>query len=195
MIKSKLISKAIFTDKSISTLNQLVDYTGIYSIAFMEQTHSNIVVNASKAGIFKSDGVLTTKPNLGLMVSTADCMPILLKDNKKIGAIHSGWRGVKNKILEKTIQSFELNSLLISVGPHAQLCCYEVKKDVSKYFESYIEKRDKKTYLSLSESLKELSRKHGFQTEVSSICTVCDNSYNSFRKNKTNKRQYGFIWK
>ena len=54
MIKSKLISKAIFTDKSISTLNELVDYTGIESFAFMEQTHSNIVVNASKAGIFKS---------------------------------------------------------------------------------------------------------------------------------------------
>ena len=61
MIKSKLISKAIFTDKSISTLNELVDYTGIESFAFMEQTHSNIVVNASKAGIFKSDGLLTYK--------------------------------------------------------------------------------------------------------------------------------------
>ena len=195
MIKSKLISKAIFTDKSISSLNQLVNYTGVDSFAFMEQTHSNIVVNASKAGIFKSDGVLTSKPNLGLVVSTADCMPILLKDNKKIGAVHSGWKGVKNKILEKTIQSFELNSLLISVGPHAQLCCYEVKNDVSKYFESYIEKRDGKTYLSLSKSLKELSKKHGFRIEVSSICTICDNSYNSFRKNNTNKRQYGFIWK
>lgn len=195
MIKSKLISKAIFTDKSISSLNQLVNYTGVDSLAFMEQTHSNIVVNASKAGIFKSDGVLTSKPNLGLVVSTADCMPILLKDNKKIGAVHSGWKGVKNKILEKTIQSFELNSLLISVGPHAQLCCYEVKNDVSKYFESYIEKRDGKTYLSLSKSLKELSKKHGFRIEVSSICTICDNSYNSFRKNNTNKRQYGFIWK
>mgnify|MGYP001157569054 FL=1 len=195
MIKSKLISKAIFTDKSISTLNQLVDYTGIDSFAFMDQTHSNIVINASKAGIFKSDGLLTYKSNLGLLVSTADCMPILLKDNKKIGAVHSGWRGVKNKILEKTIQSFELNSLFISVGPHAQLCCYEVKNDVSKYFESYTEKRDGKTYLSLSESLKELSKKCGFRIEVSSICTICDSSYNSFRKNKTNNRQYGFIWK
>ncbi len=46
----------------------------------------------------------------------------------------------------------------------------------------------------MSQSLKELSNETGFQIEVSTICTICDSSYNSYRENKTNKRQYGFIW-
>jgi len=31
-------------------------------------------------------------------------MPILLSDKKRIGAIHSGWRGLKNNIVEKAIK-------------------------------------------------------------------------------------------
>jgi copper oxidase (laccase) domain-containing protein len=82
----------------------------------------------------------------------------------------------------------------MSVGPHAQSCCYEVKEDVSKYLYKYIDIREGKEYLDMSQSLKELSNETGFQIEVSTICTICDSSYNSYRENKTNKRQYGFIW-
>ena len=54
--------------------------------------------------------------------------------------------------------------------------------------------REGKEYLNMSESLRDLSNKIGFEIEVSSICTICDSSYNSYRENKTSKRQYGFIW-
>ena len=56
------------------------------------------------------------------------------------------------------------------------------------------DKREGKEYLNMSESLRDLSNKIGFEIEVSSICTICDSSYNSYRENKTSKRQYGFIW-
>ena len=69
-----------------------------------------------------------------------------------------------------------------------------MQKDVAKYLYKYIETREGKDYLNMSQSLIELSNKFGFQIEISSICTICDNSYNSFRENKTDKRQYGFIW-
>ena len=42
---------------------------------------------------------------------------------------------------------------------------------------------------------KDLSEKEGFQVEVSSICTICNSSYNSYRENKTSARQFGVIWK
>jgi copper oxidase (laccase) domain-containing protein len=83
----------------------------------------------------------------------------------------------------------------MSVGPHAQSCCYEVKDDVSKYLYRYIDKREGKEYLNMAQSLRDMSNKIGFKIEVSSICTICDSSYNSYRENKTRKRQYGFIWK
>ena len=195
MIESKLIPNALFADKNVKSVDKLKDFTGIEYIASMNQTHSDLVAFVESPRIYNSDGIYTEKPKLGLIVQTADCMPILLSDKKRIGAIHSGWRGLKNNIVKKAIKKFDVNQLLISIGPHAQSCCYEVKNDVRQYFNDYTELRDKVFYLNMSQILKDLSEEEGFQIEVSSICTICDNSYNSYRENKTIERQFGVIWR
>ena len=195
MIVSKLIPKALFSDKSVKSVNNLKDYAGIEYIASMNQTHSDVITFVKSSEVYDSDGIYTEKPKLGLVVQTADCMPILLSDKKRIGAIHSGWRGLKNNIVKKAIKKFDVNQLLISIGPHAQSCCYEVKNDVRQYFNDYTELRDRMFYLNMSQILKDLSEEEGFQIEVSSICTICDNSYNSYRENKSIERQFGVIWR
>ena len=43
MIESKLIPKALFSDKSVKSVNNLKDYAGIEYIASMNQTHSDVV--------------------------------------------------------------------------------------------------------------------------------------------------------
>ena len=195
MIESKLIPNAFFSDKSVKSVNNLKDNVGIRFIASMNQTHSDVVTFVKSPRVYESDGIYTEKPKLGLVVQTADCMPILLNDKKRIGAIHSGWRGLKNNIVEKAIKKFDVNQLSISIGPHAQSCCYEIKEDVKKYFNDYTEVRDDMFFLNMSQVLKDLSEEQGFQLEISSICTICNSSYNSYRENKTSKRQFGFIWK
>jgi len=195
MIESKLIPNAFFSDKSVKSVNNLKDNVGIKFIASMNQTHSDVVTFVKSPRVYDSDGIYTEKPKLGLVVQTADCMPILLNDKKRIGAIHSGWRGLKNNIVEKAIKKFNVNQLSISIGPHAQSCCYEIKEDVKKYFNDYTEVRDDMFFLNMSQVLKDLSEEKGFQLEISSICTICNSSYNSYRENKTSKRQFGVIWK
>ena len=195
MIESKLIPNALFADKNVKSVDKLKEFTGIEYIASMNQTHSDLVAFVESPRIYNSDAIYTEKPKLGLIVQTADCMPILLSDKKRIGAIHSGWRGLKNNIVKKAIKKFDVNQLLISIGPHAQSCCYEVKNDVRQYFNDYTELRDRMFYLNMSQILKDLSEEEGFQIEVSSICTICDNSYNSYRENKTIERQFGVIWR
>ena len=195
MIESKLIPKALFSDKSVKSVNNLKDSVGIEYIASMNQTHSDVVTFVESSEVYDSDGIYTEKPKLGLVVQTADCMPILLSDKKRIGAIHSGWRGLKSNIVKKAIKKFDINQLSISIGPHAQSCCYEVKEDVKKYFNDYIEFRNGMFFLNMSQVLKDLSKEEGFQVEVSSICTICNSSYNSYRENKTTERQFGVIWK
>ena len=195
MIESKLIPNALFADKYVKSVDKLKEFTGIEYIASMNQTHSDLVDFVESPKVYNSDGIYTEKPKLGLVVQTADCMPILLSDKKRIGAIHSGWRGLKNNILEKAIKKFDVNELSISIGPHARSCCYEVKEDVKKYFNDYTEQRDGMFFLNMSKVLKDLSKKEGFQVEVSSVCTICDSSYNSYRENKTTARQFGVIWK
>ena len=101
----------------------------------------------------------------------------------------------KEQYIRKSNQKFDVNELSISIGPHAQSCCYEVKEDVKKYFNDYTELRDGMFFLNLSKALKDLSEKEGFQVEVSSKCTICNSSYNSYRENKTSSRQFGVIWK
>ena len=195
MIESKLIPNALFADKNVKSVDKLKDFAGIEYIASMNQTHSDLIAFVESPRIYNSDGIYTEKPKLGLIVQTADCMPILLSDEKRIGAIHSGWRGLKNNIVKKAIKKFDVNQLSISIGPHAQSCCYEVKNDVKKYFNDYTELRDRMFYLNMSQVLKDLSEEEGFQIEVSSICTICDSSYNSYRENKTIERQIGVIWR
>jgi len=195
MIVSKLIPKALFADKNLKSVDKLKDLAGIEYIASMNQTHSDLVTLVESPQIYDSDGIYTEKSKLGLVVRTADCMPILLSDKKRIGAIHSGWRGLKSNIVQKAIRKFDINQLSISVGPHAQSCCYEVKEDVKKHFNDYTELRDGMFFLNMSQILKELSEEKGFQIEVSSICTICNSSYNSFRENKTIERQFGVIWR
>ena len=195
MIVSKLIPKALFADKNLKSVDKLKDLAGIEYIASMNQTHSDLVTLVESPQIYDSDGIYTEKSKLGLVVRTADCMPILLSDKKRIGAIHSGWRGLKSNIVKKAIRKFDINQLSISVGPHAQSCCYEVKEDVKKHFNDYTELRDGMFFLNMSQILKELSEEKGFQIEVSSICTICNSSYNSYRENKTIERQFGVIWR
>ena len=195
MIESKLIPKALFADKTIKSVNNLKDYVGIKYIASMNQTHSDVVTFIKTSEVYDSDGIYTEEPKLGLVVQTADCMPILLSDKKRIGAIHSGWKGLKSNIVEKAIKKFDVNQLSISIGPHAQSCCYEVKEDVKQHFNDYTELRDGMFFLNMSQVLKYLSEREGFQVEVSPICTICNSSYNSYRENKTTERQFGLIWK
>ena len=107
MIESKLISKALFTDKTFTSLDNLIVEIGINSYASMKQTHSDKVVQINKAGNYDSDGILTSTKNLGLVVKTADCLPILLEDDISIGAVHAGWRGVKNNIVKKALKHFK----------------------------------------------------------------------------------------
>ena len=195
MIVSKLIPKALFADKNLKSVDKLKDLAGIEYIASMNQTHSDLVTLVESPQIYDSDGIYTEKSKLGLIVQTADCMPILLSDKKRIGAIHAGWRGLKSNIVKKAIRKFDINQLSISVGPHAQSCCYEVKEDVKNHFNDYTELRDGMFFLNMSQILKELSEERGFQIEVSSICTICNSSYNSYRENKTIERQFGVIWR
>ncbi|MBI3578034.1 MAG: laccase domain-containing protein, partial [Ignavibacteriales bacterium] len=60
------------------------------------QCHSATVQIANHPGDYKQcDGLLTNVPQVALVVSVADCVPIFIFDpnNNVVAAVHSGWRG------------------------------------------------------------------------------------------------------
>ena len=122
------------------------------NIFLLYQFHSNKFVFLKKNFQFsknkiKADAVITDQKKIPIAVLTADCVPVLLYDNKRkmIAAIHAGWKGALKEIVKKVI-SFMLkkgckeNSIIAAIGPCIQQNSYNVKEDFKKKFI----KKDKK---------------------------------------------------
>tara|TARA_B100001996_G_scaffold128364_1_gene97401 strand:- start:142 stop:777 length:636 start_codon:yes stop_codon:yes gene_type:complete len=210
MIHSKLISNGQFNDlldeqkTELSLVNKVKKYflnetsstekfNGL-KYASMLQSHSDIVLEVDMPGIYKADAIITKQKMLALVVKTADCMPILISDNEKIGVIHIGWKGIENKIFYKTISKFNLSELRVSIGPHAQKCCYEVKEDLEVKFSQHCIKKENKTFLDLSSQIREFCEVNEINLEVIDVCTIENKKYNSYRRDKTKNRQSSKIW-
>lgn len=88
------------------------------------------------------DALVSDLPNLLSGVKTADCVPVLIGDQRTraFGAVHSGWRGTLEKISERTVAKMttEFGSrpedLLCAIGPAACGKSYEVGPEVVEGF-------------------------------------------------------------
>ena len=89
---------------------------------WLEQTHSPRAVLLPHADVTpKADAAYTSAENIVCAVMTADCLPLLITDlqGSRVAAIHAGWRGLCDGIIEATIKklSSEPESLLVWLGP------------------------------------------------------------------------------
>lgn len=110
-----------------------------------KQSHTDCIkiVENTPAKFEDVDGLVTDKPNINLMLTFADCTPILLYDpiNKAIANVHSGWRGTIQKIgpkaVEKMVKEFGTNpkNVIACIGPSIAKCHFEVEEDVKNIFE------------------------------------------------------------
>ncbi len=176
-------------------------------LVYMNQIHSsNIIVvdeNSPKL-VDNCDSIITRSKNLPLMVMVADCIPILMFDDKKgiIAAIHAGRNSTFLEISKKTaevfIEKFSSNPEDINVvfGASIQKCCYEVSEDLSKIVENSFGKEFvENNYIDLQGINKKQLNDLGIKNiEISNICTKCgDKSYFSYRKDKKTGRFAGII--
>jgi YfiH family protein len=86
------------------------------------------------------DGLVTRLPGLALVVSTADCVPILVHDpvRQAVAAVHAGWRGTAARIAAEALSAMGAafgtlpGDCLAAVGPSIRACCYEVDAPVAE---------------------------------------------------------------
>jgi len=96
------------------------------------------------------DGLITNVPGIILATFHADCPPVYFIDPVKraIGLSHSGWKGTKGKIAQKTIEKMIENygtdptDLICAIGPSICGPCYEIGEDVAKEFSSAFTKEE-----------------------------------------------------
>ena len=88
----------------------------------------------------EADGFYTRQPGILLSVLTADCLPVLFsrRDGGAIAAVHAGWRGLLDGILEQMAarirQDGDTADWVASIGPAAGPCCYEVDEALVENF-------------------------------------------------------------
>jgi len=107
---------------------------------WLKQVHSNKVVQVcdSSSGSEEADGSFTRQTSKVCVVLTADCLPILIsnKAGTTVAAIHAGWRGLANGIVEVALGALGLphESLLVWLGPAIGPTKFEVGDDVKAIF-------------------------------------------------------------
>ena len=161
---------------------------GLDRLAVPRQVHGDTARRVQEPGTYEScDALMTNKPELFLVVTVADCLPIFLFDpmTKSVAAVHAGWRGSKLRILDKALRGMsaefgtKASDLIAYVGPSAGVCCYEVGEEVASEFDPEFKERQdgKKPHLDLKRFNKQLLLESGVSEEsieISEYCTICN---------------------
>ena len=171
-------------------------------ILFMNQVHGDTVVLAEDSTITPTcDALITTEHNLALAVMVADCIPLLLKSEVAVAAVHVGRRGLMNSIARNAITAMrDLGAEVIYayIGPNICGNCYEVSKEI---FEEVTERfpatnsmpRTGKFTLDLVAGLK--SEIKDTVVMDHSSCVFEDPKAFSYRRDNITGRQAGVIWR
>ena len=116
-----------------------------------------------------SDAIITSDINATLLLSTADCLPIIIVDKKQnvFGLIHAGWKGIIKDVvintLDKmiTIYGSKKEDIFIQIGPHIGFSDFNINDSkIKREFIEYLleakliknDKSDVKKYITTSKT-------------------------------------------
>lgn len=175
---------------------------------WLQQVHGTRVINADDwhHGI-AADAIFARRPQQVCPVLTADCLPVLLTDQQgqQVAAIHAGWRGLLNGIIETTLRQFTTptSTVLAWLGPAIGPQQFEVGSEVYAAFverhasaaQAFIQ-TDATHYLA---DIYQLAKQRLQQQGVKLIfggehCTVQAPQFYSYRRDKTTGRMISVIW-
>jgi len=125
--------------KEQSRLTAILD-DRVRRLRYCEQIHGCTIHEIFAGGegvaeIGPGDGLVTSAERVGLLVFTADCVPVLLAGDGIVAAIHSGWRGCAADIVGAAVahlvrRGVQPNRIRVALGPAVCGACYEIGPDV-----------------------------------------------------------------
>lgn len=165
---------------------------------FSQQMHTDIVrpvtheqrgIGLYRPGDMDCDALITNQPGLVLTVFSADCCTILLRCRASgaIGAVHAGWRGTAQGIVQKTVEAMvhaygaDPAHMDAATGPCISQCCFETDADVPDAMraalgtlaEPAIEQRGHKYHVDLKALNRTWLQLAGVPAEQIDTCTLC----------------------
>lgn len=198
-------------------------------INWLMQTHSTDIINLDTDYKTKddnsypeADASFTKNKNVIAAVLTADCLPVFItnKSGSFVAAIHAGWRGLVDGVIENTIKNIKesANDLIIWMGPAIGPKKFEVGEEVKKKFldqaknialieSSFITSNLAKSgdsseqkyladlYLLAKDRLLSLNIPEAQIHYSYDNCTYSnEDKFHSYRRDKTTKRMASLIW-
>ncbi len=108
------------------------------NFCWLKQVHGVTIVEAQE-GVqdVEADAVTSVRKKQVCVVMTADCLPVLLCDRQgsRVAALHGGWRGLADGIIEKGLAAFDdASQVLAWLGPAIGPESFEVGEDVLEAF-------------------------------------------------------------
>jgi len=171
--------------------------------AIMSQVHGDnvIVINQVTTQVPVADALITANPEIALVVMVADCIPLLLRSENLVAAVHVGRAGLMNSIALKTVAMMSaLGAAQISgsIGPAICGKCYEVPQElhdevVAKHPLARSKTRIETPALDLPRALIATLAQVNVPVGISAGCTLEDENSFSYRRNQVTGRQAGVI--
>ncbi len=147
------------------------------------------------------DGLWSSEAHSALGIKVADCLPVTMIDpaHSVIANVHSGWRGVVQRITSQTIaaivreSAFDPRASLAYLGPSIRVCCFEVGEEVVDQLAlghgdvmRYVDRTKSKPHVDLVAVTADVLRAAGFADDAihdSGLCTRCQGSlFHSYRR-------------
>jgi YfiH family protein len=127
----------------------------------------------------RCDGLWSDEPGQGMMLLTADCLPLALArangSTPALAILHVGWRGLLAGIVERGAEALGGGHLHAAIGPGIGPCCYEVGEDVADPFRAAFGDRIvQEGRLDLWSAAEQALRAAGCEeVERTNLCTYC----------------------
>jgi YfiH family protein len=106
---------------------------------WLKQVHGTVVADAGQAACWpQADACISRHSGAVCVVMTADCLPVLLCDEQGsvVGAVHAGWRGLCDGVIEKTVHAMNAppQTIMAWLGPAIGPQAFEVGEEVRAAF-------------------------------------------------------------
>ncbi len=180
-------------------------------IVWLDQRHTSdcVYVDQLPDQPLVADALWTDQPGLALAVMTADCLPILLTNGKRVCAIHAGWRGLVDGIIENSLKQCtkpggaQRKNWQAWIGPAISAEFFEVGTEVrqafiEKYptFTDYFQSHGDKWLVDLAAMAEQILRLQGIANVTQSgLCSYADSKrFYSYRRDGQTGRMASLIW-
>lgn len=177
---------------------------------WLNQTHSTLTIDAETAGCAapNADASYTRKKQVVCVAMTADCLPVLLcdKNGTEIAAVHAGWKGLLDGVVESALDKFSAkpDDILVWLGPAIGPQAFEVGAEVRDAFiaklpiasTAFVPHGDNKWLGDIYMLAKQRLAARGVTNVYGGgLCTVSDpQRFFSFRREAVTGRMASMIW-